>query len=510
MRFSRDGSRIPRGSFILTPGRNCTLGSAVIALVTGFSASGQPQPTPGPGSATQPGGVESLPSGTVEFDEEPFHLDSVGLTMLLPVGSKAEGNTAGGRSTVRIQAADDTWLANIQTPRTSNPDLTSAGVLDDILTQVLRKAGEIYEQGNKGGPVAYKGQVILPRETRVIEGLAAERAFVRVPGEGNSPPFIHGYYVFRLTPVQYVTFELITTEPVLTSARREFEAMVTTAKFADPAKAGAERGQAIATGLKVFERVNESMMRAIVEAQPERWERLFRPGPTGARSDDEEVGYRRIRTAMGRRGDLDPTRTSVGAGDRQPGVVVRMDARFIDSAKGGGRIVDSQAVYFMSPDRATEGWNVRNAIRLGKEAEVFTEVGAREGTAMSVSISPAGGAGRTVRPLIQGEGYISRVESLLLAQILIRSGLTADAGFYAYQSETETIRLRRDNLEQPPDRPGMWRLTTTFAGTTQTQVGIFNEKGEMIRTHLPNGVVQEPIAFNDLVSLWQGKGLPMN
>ncbi len=462
-------------------------------------------------ATTPPPETKTEVRGTVEFAQDPFRLDSVGLTMFLPLGCTAESSSMPGKSTVCVKSGD-VWIANIQTPRMNNDTLTAATVLEGLADQVLKKTGEVFERGRPDRPVGYRGKTIGKAETRIINNRRAEVAYLHLPGEGANVAMIRGFYVFQITTTQFVTFELITPEPSLAVAQREFEAMVATSVFEDPAKADADRATAIQTGIKVMERVPEATLREIVAANPENWERLFRPAPTGARSDDEEVGYRRVRTSIGRRGDLDPSRKKVGAGDRQQGYVVALDARFLDRTAKDLRIIDSQALYFMSFDRESESWNVSNAIRSGTSVDVFREIGGRHGPAMTVEVIPPKGAGRTVRPVIQGEGagYISRVESMLLPQIMLRAGITADAGFHAYQSESETIRLRRDTLEQPIDRPGMWRVTTKLSDSVVPTVSVYNAKFDLIRTDLPRGVVAEPITLDDLKDLWQGKGLPMN
>ncbi|MDX2132419.1 MAG: hypothetical protein SFY69_10240 [Planctomycetota bacterium] len=458
---------------------------------------------------TAPAGV----TGTVEFDDEAFRLDSVGLEMLLPMGSKAESGSVGGRVTATIKPEDGTWLVNITTPRTANPEVTAAHAMDEVVTQILKTSGEVYDRTKPGQVVGYRGTIIVPRSTVEINGMPAERAYVLMPPEGGSPAVVRGYTIFRLTPQQFVTFELITTEPVLAGARRESEGMIGTATFEDPAKVGNARAAAIKTGLKVFERTTPDVLREIVEAMPERWERLYRPSPTGAKADEEEVGYRRVRCALGRRGELDPTKKHTGAGDREQGFVVRMDARWLDRPNEAGakpRIVDSQSIFFLSLDREREGWSVRNVVRDGDRVIQASELGVRDGGTMQVEVETPGQPPRTVRPVIQGEGYVSRLESLLLPQILVRAGITADMAFYVYQSDRETIRLRRDLLEQPADRPGLWRLTTRLHDQSRPQVSEYNERGALVRAELPRGTVAEPISLDELVSLWRRKGLPMD
>lgn len=488
MPTARDGSRAP-----------LVLG-AVCALMWLNPAYSQPQPAPA--------------TGAVEFDEEPFRIDSIGLTMLLPVGCKAEGGTAGGKSAITVTSPDTTWLCNVQNPRLSVADRSAKQLLTDVMTEVLRHGGEIFDKDKKNqGPLAFKGEILTDQETVVIGDKAAERVYLKLPGQGSGPAVVRGYTIFQISTNQFATFELVTTEPLFTSARREYETMVGTVKFEDPAQVNADRAAAIKTGLKVFERVDEGTLREIVQAQPERWERLYKPSPTGARADDDEVGYRRIRMSIGKRGDLDPEKKTLGAADRQPGFVIRMDARLLDRTGGQGsfRTIDSQAVYFMTFDRNEEAWNVRNAIREGKKPPaVFSEIGGRIAKTMSVEIRAPGVNPKSIHPVIQGDGYVSRLESLLLPQILIRAGISADAGFYTYQSEKETIRLRRDFIEQPIGSPGMWRLTTRLADSGVPQVSIYNSKAELVRTELPKGILTEPITLEELASIWRGKNLPMD
>jgi len=453
----------------------------------------------------------------VEFDDEAFRLDEVGLSMFLPLGTSAESGRVGNRTKVTIKSKDNNWLVNILTPQTSNASLTTAQALDELISQVMRDAGKVYDKDKLDKKeevvVGLAGQIIEPRHTCIIGERAAERAYIRVPGqrEGIDPNFIRGYTVFKLSDTQFVTFELITTEPVFNSTRYTYEAMLAAATFEDPSVAASGRASAIKAGLKALERVDERTMREIIEANPERWERMFKPAPTGDRSDDTEVGYRRIQMKIGTRADLGSAKAGV---DRRPGYIVRLDARYLDPKKTGesaGQVVDVQAVYFQTFDRESEAWSVRNAIRQGKETSVFGELGAREGNAMSVELTPHAQPPRSVRPIIQsnGEGYISRVESLLLPQILIRSGLTADFGFYAYQSDREAIRLRRDELEQPIETPGLWRLTSRLGEDRLPQVSTYTDKGELIRSEMPRGVVAEPITFDELVRLWKQKSLPL-
>ncbi len=186
-----------------------------------------------------------------------------------------------------------------------------------------------------------------------------------------------------------------------------------------------------------------------------------------------------------------------------------------------GLVIDSTAIYFLSRDRQEEAWSVVNGLRelkkspggglvVGKDTRTITEVGARSGAKLSVSISGGGVPERTIKPSIQGEGYISRLESLLLPQILVKLATPADFGFYAYESAAEQIRLRRDSLDAPPDRPGLWRLTTRLHEDARPQTTLLTSTGLLIESQLGDGRAWAPTDLKSLKRLWEAKQLPMD
>lgn len=464
--------------------------------------------------------------GVVRFAEEPFRLDSVGLTMLLPDGSTAQATQVGAKTNVQITPPDGSWLISIQTPRTGAPETTAPQALDEIVTGVMKEQGESYvkDQSDPNRPrgvlVGYRGEVLIPRHTVIINEQACERAYLKLPGSGSDGPVVRGFTVFKTTPTQFVIFELLVPEAGFARAKGVYQTVVGTAKFEDPTQIGAARTAAITLGIKLMQRIDETAMREIIEARPERWERCYRPSVTGADSDATELGYRRTRLSVGTRAALDPKGDPDAAGSRQPGFVAQIDARYLDRARltngqlTEGRIIDSASVFYSSFDRTDEAWTVRMAVRTGTPAgrstpKVYAEMGGRSGKSLYVSIAAPGEQGRDVRPVFQGDGYISRLESLVLPNLLLRERIPGEYGFYIYQSDAETIRLRRDTLEQPSDRPGMWVLTTRFTEDKKSQTAVFNEKGDVVRTELADGSVWEPISLSRLVQLWKAKGLPM-
>ena len=457
-----------------------------------------------PAAGVKPGPVV----GAVEFSDEPFHLDSAGLTMQLAIGCGAEKMEMGDKATVRIQPKTGSWIMNILTQRTSNPTTTPAQAVDEIVTQIFKQSGEAYDAADPSKLVGVVGAVVEPRRALKLPGGDAERVYIKTPG-GSGPPLIRGYTVFRTSPTQFVTFELIAGEPLFAKARVPYEAMVGTASFDDPSAAGTSRAAAIASGKRVLEQFDIAAMKQLVESRGERWERLYKPASTGANADATELGYRRIRASLGSRASMNG-----GASGGEEGYIIKLDARNLlpDSKGGPPRIVDTQAVYFMSFDRSEEVWNVRMAVRDNNRiATTAAETGARSGQSMSVQIESTGQPTKQVRPVMQTDGYVSRVEALLLPSMIVKSGVQTDLGFYVYQSEAETVRLRRDLLEQPADKPGVLRLTTKLGDDARrTQISYFNEQGDFLRTEMPDGSIWESTRLESLGALWRAKGLPLD
>ena len=143
------------------------------------------------------------------------------------------------------------------------------------------------------------------------------------------------------------------------------------------------------------------------------------------------------------------------------------------------------------------------------DTAVATEIGARNGMSMVVRIEGNGVPQKTIQPVFQSDGYISRVEAWILPQLLIRAGVTTDFGFYSYQSDSSGVTLRRDVLEQPSDKPNLWKLTTKLTEDKPSQTSYYNAKGELIRTEMSDGSVWVPTTYDELYKLWQSKHMPL-
>jgi len=483
------------------------LAGTAIALLAG-AASAQsinPRSAPTP-RAPQSGG--SLSTAAVELNTETWRLDAVGLSMFLPIDSLAQSSTVGGKSSVQITptGGESTWIINIQTAREVNADTTAADICDSIVDKHFRGAGEVREiredDPTRSREAAVKGTLIEPRRAIKIGDLQSERVYFSVPGtsfDSSNADVVRGLTVFKTSATQFVVFELVTLKSAFERTRPIYEATVATAVFEDPAKLSLARAAGIAAGQKILGENTAERLKAVIKANPVRWERCYRPAASGADSDATELGYRRITASIGARN------ANGMLGGNNEGYLVESSARMLDK----GTVIDSVATYFLSLDLKEETWAVQNGITKGTQTQAMTERGARAEKSMVVQIEGTGVGGREVRPVFASDGYISRVESALLPMILVNSGIATEYGFYSYLSDELNVCYRREVLEQPADKPGLWKLTTKLSDKKPPMVSYFNAKGTLMRQELPDGAVWEPVTFEKLVQLWQQKNLPM-
>ncbi len=459
----------------------------------------------------------------VEFSDNSITLDEIGLTIPIAAGSVGQRDRVGGTSQITLMPEDASWRIVVRAPKTLDDDVTATVWCDKALQALLDSYATVAPFG-EGQKMA--GEKKLPGGARVLERtpnakdpkqrvidmgtqkVAVERFYALLPQGQGKPGTARGFTVFQVAPKQFVTFDLTCTEPDLARVRPIYEMTVAGSSLLPPDAVGLSRGVAVEAGRRVLDSLNPEDFAAIVAQRPERWYRHSIPSPTGDSNDATELGYTRVRFKMGSRGELDPAkpRAKWTTADMERGAIALIDLRRLDK----GMVVDSTAAYFMDQSREREYWTVKTAVREpGKPVATAGEVGAREGKSMQVAVRADGTPEETIKPLFQGDSYVSRVDAFLLPQLLIRGKASAEFAFHTWVSSSRRITLRRDSLEQPADSPGVWRITTRFGEDAQPQVSLYRASGDLISTTMPDGSITEPIDLTDLIALWKRKGLPL-
>lgn len=449
----------------------------------------------------------------IELSQDVFRLETVGLSVNLPIGAQAQKSRIGEQITGQITPApgDPQWLLTIQTPQSGNGSLTAKQVASEVLEQVR---GQFGVTDDTGKVVRTKAEVLESvRELRLGSGGpqtvgSPARFYVKTPGSDEKASVVRGYTVLGVGKGRFVVFDLAVPEATFAAVRPTYEAMIATSRLEDPSKLSELRGQMVQSGQTFIAGVTSEQLDAAVAAMNDRWFRLYTPSTTGADADARENGYMRIRAWKGTRAEIEK---GSKAGAEPDGYLVRLEARQL----AGEQTVDSIGFYYVSLDRSQELWNLQLAVRdaaTNKLTQTQTETGARAGKSMSVNIGGSGES-RTVQPFVPEQGYLSQVEAFLLPVLLARSqGGAAEArelGFYTYQSEFSNVRLRRDAVRLDDTRAGAIRVTTQMNEDAEPFMSLFNENGELIQTTLASGTVRVPIELTRLVDVWKGKGLPV-
>lgn len=439
--------------------------------------------------------------GKIALADSPVQVPALGLSITPPVGSSSLTQSLAGQIAATIILPDNIGSVGVHRRALVRDDLT----LIELEAALLKRALGLPD-GATGITIDTKVSTAegesLGRSPFIAAGGLVFRPFYVRMREGDNP--LQGFAILLTARTEFLLFQLYTTERHFDRAREMFEIMLATVELEDTAASDRRRGDAIDAGVARLAALTPEDYDAIISDFPEQFERIYKPAPGGAAADETEVGYRRIKAWIGPREELTGETPRPNSPD---GYLLRIDGLVLLDDE---RRADSRSLYFLSRDRTQEAWSVEMAIR-GKSGkpEVWSEIGARAGRNMSVQINRGGGVSHTIRPLIEGPGYISRLESYLLPQLLIKAGEAGHYAFYTYDQAAEANRLRFVELADVPERPGLWRVITRRTDD-QGETAEYNQFARLIRVETTEGLLKRPIEFERLYSLWESKGLPLD
>jgi len=484
----------------------CVLG---VSMVASAQNSGKlpKNGTPAPAPAQKAAAPASPTFGAVRFNEKPLRVETMGLTMSLPVGASASSTAIGNLAAVQVTGPDSKWMSGARVLESSDLNLTLQQVADtNLKTQLGADTVMVGAEGPSGA------QLIERSQNLVIGTLPAERFYVLGPKDtdpkhAGRPRLIYGVTFIKLGAGRFACFESSCGETDLDRAKPEMEAMIATASFIDAASLESSKRALLDSGDRFMKGLDAAALRSAALEAKETWWRLYVPAKTGADADAKEVGYRRIRTSIGKRGQLDPNRdpAKFTGADLDEGILVQVDFRGV-LGESSDALTDSQGIFFQTFDRKEEMWSLSTRVRQAKNDRTSTELGTRRGNQLTVK--------RTDRPattlIVPERAYLSRVESFLVQRMLIAARLNTEFAFNTYSSETDLIEIRREMVEQPPDKPKFYRVTTRMSDGAPAQVAMCRENGELVFADLPGGVKVEPTSLERLVKMWKSKGLPLD
>lgn len=447
-----------------------------------------------------PAAPAQQPDGGVVLHPEPLGVPSLGLRLHLPEGSLVDSSAlANAKTSVRVQAEDQTWVLQVHNSRSSNIELTTGDVLDSIIEQ--RQGAEMTRHPRTGKPLRVKA---FDRSDTVDLGLEtgpAGRVYLRVAEDPTG--LITGYTVVPRGAGSFVIFQIDAPAASFEQARRVFETVVAAAEFRDPGEINADRLVAIEAGQRMLAALNSAELDAALMDEP-LFLRIFEPGSTGSTTDDREIGYQRVQLRAGFAGELNArkNRNQWNSAERQPGYIAQVDAKILH----GDHIIESQSIFFLSDDRTSETWSITQIVRQGVRKAVQTMTVIRRDDRLTVKVEA------TAQPPIEKEyalpkGYISKVEQYLLPRLVVAQDLPNIFGFYHLEPATNRITFRRDTFDKLDS--GGWKHTETRSENAAPMVTILNPDGSIRSRTLDTGDRCEPIARERLRQIWRNKSLPI-
>lgn len=457
-------------------------------------------------------------AGQPEMSDQPLLLGETGLSIRIPIGTRAQTSLIGVQAEARIAGEGGHWLLTVRTATTASEELTAVGLAESTLLALEQANGYVDSEGQKTLAV-----IVDPVEARSIGGLAGARFVLTAPSAVGGEDIVHGYASAMIAPRRFVVFDLRTLRPHLEEAVAAMDAVAGSLDVSEFASDDASRAAAVRGGRLWFGEIDAEVIGRAIEASEEEWLRLYRPGGDvsgstagGQQGEDEELGYQRIKAWRGTRDDLDERKR--GTGRAPTGVVVELVARTLQrDGSGGQRVIDAQSVFWMSDDQNDEAWTVTLTLRPdgpGSKAETWKTIGVRTGDSMSVHIEDPRRVTRVIEPQLIGEGYLPRALSLLLPRMYAIVGTPGSYGFYAYRSDAEAVVLRRDSvrLEGAVTDGGQADVVieTMLGPRKPVQRTRVSPEGSIRWIELADGSRWEPTSLERLAALWRSKGLPLN
>ena len=442
----------------------------------------------------------------IELTDTPYHVESIGLTIFLPLGSTVNETRIGGSSKgFRAKAKDNSWLLSLSIRNSRDLSLTADAVAESLIEGLLSWRAR---RDARTGRTIGSGTRILSRDRGLeIGDRPADRFYAVIPSV-NGGELLTGYTIIHTAPGQFAVFRLDTTIEAFDLARSMTEVSIATVLFRDPAALARERKTGLDAGEAFLSGLTPDDYRAALREEPTLY-RVHRPAPNGAASDAEEVAFQFISMREGRRGELDPRKSKSrwSVVDQESGFIVSVHARALNA----GMVIESESVFFLREDRQAEAWAIRMVVKDGEGEVGWTETGVREGNDIKVTVDvPAS------TPVIKHWrkptiGYCNQVEAYLLPALLVRARAIEPMQFYHYQTNGTDIVLRSDQLHLANDsRQGRprWTLISRRSKDAAEDVITLDGEGAIVRKKLGSGLIVTPTTREALDRLWRSKGLP--
>ena len=349
----------------------------------------------------------------VPLSDQPWQDRAYGLSVRPPVDTKQVRQSADD-ALVRFIDRDERYQLTVSVKRSSSP-LTLEQVVDTAVAQVKAAQGAVKLLKRRPTQLAGRPAVVLYFATPRAAGGEAVLALAIVAVDAEDS-------VYCMVEAQSAMADIDLVSPT-------FVAFLQALQIADQKELKAQRMEAIKRTSEWLKTLTVEQLHAALI--PEQTFRLVGP--------ENDVGYMRIHQ-----------RTTQEHGQRGIGIEVQYRLMI------GQATIDSDAKFFLADDRRSEIWSITTTRRQPPSAEnprgqpaTFVETGVLETPApdaLQLRITFEGPTGsKTTRHPLPPVGYLSRVESHLLGQLLPIDE-PAMYGLFWYHSNKRCMTYRTEKL----------------------------------------------------------------
>jgi len=481
--------------------------AACIPSLAIFVASGSPlagtPPETGPASGNV--GPEAQENAGESAEGQELVAEGLGLRFTLPGAAFVRTDSSDGvlRYELIDGRPDPRWRMRVQGLVASDPAATVETQLADYLAS-LRSSGTEFA-------------VRIDEPIEPTEGAKGRLAILESDlGDGASAT--SGWALFPRGEGVFLVMSLLVSAGELEGLLPDLRRSLASVRLLGADAVERERGRRIDRGAEIVRAIGEDRLRSAIAAEP-RWFRTYRPAADG--EPEVELGFVRLETRDGRRGEVDPTRTeaSYRGPDLEEGLLVRLDARSLVPGEPT-RFTVTQGRFWVSWDRLQETWSVRSAVHDGRNRRNVAETGVRTPTRpgsprpkLTVITASAEKLSRDPEEWAVPPNYVSQAELQVLGRLLPPPPEDADGErfiLYAYEPKTGSLPQRTETWRRGADGGGT--LETRLAGGPVSIRRSFDAAGEPRRREdrdVLGPVVTEPIGRPELEALYRAKGIPL-
>lgn len=433
------------------------------------------------------------------LEPTPITVEALNLRFNPPKGASTIAESVDGNFviTLRDDPRTPTWTLRVQTMKSSLPDPSPKGQIDDLLKELDRTKAQ------------YR---VVSNEPHTAAKLVGQLCYIeRTTTEGQS--VVSGWLVLPIAKSEFMVFAMQTVPESFTLLKSVWESSFDTLDLRTQEQVTTARNARIKNGHDFLQSVSPERLRSLVGQK--QWSRIYKPqGGAGA----IEVGCALIEVLAAKRGALNPSKEEAkyNAAEREEGLMVRMQGRYIvDAARKV--FYDSIALYWVAWDQSSEAWSARGTQRQGDAENSEAETGLRPPPsagqpAPTLSVIKTT---QTAEPVSNEwdvpDVYLSQALGWIIGRLMPRDVREPQeyAWYYYVPSNIKPkVYQRIDKWERQPD--GTLTLTTALSPESPPYTTHYDKNGNFVRRVSGDGSVTVPIELEELRRIWKAKGLPIS